>query len=107
MNIRAMILAGVLGLPLLAGAALAAGTGDLSLVTAAKQGDRDAVQSLLNGPAKKTSPAPKARPRWSGRPPAMTLEMVDLLLRAGADAKAANEFGATALYAAAAMRIRP
>jgi ankyrin repeat protein len=30
------------------------------------------------------------------------LEMVDLLLRAGADVKAANEYGATALYAAAA-----
>ena len=52
MSIRAMILAGVLGVPLVAGAALAADTGNLSLVNAAKQGDRSAVQSLLNGPAK-------------------------------------------------------
>jgi hypothetical protein len=53
MSIRAILLAGVLGVPLVAGVALAAGTGDLSLVNAAKQGDRNAVQSLLNSPAKK------------------------------------------------------
>ena len=47
MSIRAILLASVLGVPLVAGAALAAGTGDLSLANAAKQGDRNAVQSLL------------------------------------------------------------
>ena len=52
MSIRATILAGVLAMPLVAVAALAADTGNLSLANAAKQGDRDAVRSLLNGPAK-------------------------------------------------------
>jgi hypothetical protein len=53
MSIRAILLASVLGVPLVAGAALAAGTGDQSLLNAAKQRDRNAVQSLLNSPAKK------------------------------------------------------
>jgi len=35
MSIRTILLAGVLAMPLVAGAALAAGTGDLSLVNAA------------------------------------------------------------------------
>ena len=48
MNIRATILAGLLGVPFLACAALAAETGNLSLVDAAKQGNREAVRSLLN-----------------------------------------------------------
>ena len=38
-------------LPLFAGAALAAETGNLSLADAAKHGDRDAVRSLLSGRA--------------------------------------------------------
>jgi hypothetical protein len=46
MSIRATILASVLGVPLVAGAALAADTGNLSLVNAVKQGDRNAVQSM-------------------------------------------------------------
>jgi len=100
MSIRAILLASVLGVPLVAGAALAAGTGDLSLLNAAKQGDRNAVQSLLNGPAKDVAGAEgRAALIW-----AITrndVEMADLLLRAGADPKAANEYGATALYAAA------
>src|SRR5207302_10347950 len=41
MNIRAMTLAGLLGLPLLAGAALAAETSNLSLAGAAQPGDRE------------------------------------------------------------------
>ena len=100
MSIRAILLASVLGVPLVAGTALAAGTGDLSLLNAAKQGDRNAVQSLLNGPAKDVAGAEgRAALIW-----AITrndVEMADLLLRAGADPKAANEYGATALYAAA------
>ena len=64
MNIRAMILAGLLGSTIFAGAALAADTDNLSLVTAAKQGDRDAVRSLLNGSREKGDRrAAKARPR--------------------------------------------
>ncbi len=52
MSIRATFLASVLTVPLVAGTALAADTGGPSLVTAAKQGDRAAVQSILSGPAK-------------------------------------------------------
>ena len=64
MSIRATILAGVLGVPLVAGAALAADTGNPSLANAAKQGDRAAVQSILNSPAKKDiASARRRRPR--------------------------------------------
>ena len=52
MKTKATILAALLGSTLCAGAALAAGANDLSLVAAAKQGDRAAVQSLVNGRAK-------------------------------------------------------
>jgi ankyrin repeat protein len=101
MSIRAILLASVLGVPLVAGAALAAGTGDLSLLNAAKQGDRNAVQSLLNGPAKKDVAGAEGRAALTWAITRNDVEMADLLLRAGADPKAANEYGATALYAAA------
>jgi len=101
MSIRAILLAGVLGVPLVAGAALAADTGNLSLVNAAKQGDRNAVQSLLNGPAKKDVAGAEGAAALILAASHNDVEMADLLLRAGADPKAANEYGATALYAAA------
>jgi ankyrin repeat protein len=101
MSIRAILLASVLGVPLVAGAALASGTGDLSLLNAAKQGDRNAVQSLLNGPAKKDVAGAEGRAALTWAITRNDVEMADLLLRAGADPKAANEYGATALYAAA------
>ena len=101
MSIRATILAGALGLPLFAGTALAAETKNLSLVDAAKQGDREAVRALLNGPAaKNVAGAASAALIWAAE--RNDAQMVDLLLNAGADAKAVNEYGATALYAAAA-----
>jgi len=101
MSIRAILLAGVLGVPLVAGAAVAADTGNLSLVSAAKQGDRAAVQSLLNGPAKQNVAGAEGGAALIWAASRNDLEMVDMLLAAGADAKAANEYGATALYAAA------
>jgi hypothetical protein len=51
MNIKAILLASVLSVPLVAGAALAADTGN-SLVTAAKQGRQADVQSILKSDAK-------------------------------------------------------
>jgi ankyrin repeat protein len=75
MSIKAKILAGALGLPLLAGTAFAAETknpalqGAAALIAAAERNDA---------------------------------QTIDRLLGAGADPKAANEYGATALYAAAA-----
>src|SRR6266481_3396931 len=103
MNIRTRLLAGVLGSAMFAGAALAAGGSDMSLVTAAKQGDRAQVQSLLTGRTKQsvTGTEGTAALVWAitRNDPAM----VDMLLKAGANAKAANEFGATPVYAAAAQ----
>jgi uncharacterized protein len=101
MNIREMLLASVLTLPLVAGVALAADTGERSLVAAAKQGDHAAVQSILSGAAKKEITAAQGGAALIWAASHNDKEMVDLLLGAGADAKAANEFGATALYAAA------
>ena len=102
MSIRAMIVAGLLGVPLFAGAALAAEAGNLSLAEAAKQGNREVVASLLSkrgeedlGGVEGTDALIWAATRNDG-------QMADLLLRAGADPKGANEYGATALYAAAA-----
>jgi len=97
MSIRAILLASVLGMPLVAGTALA---GDLA--NAAKQGDRNAVQSLLNGSAKQDVAGAEGRAALNWAITRNDAEMADLLLRAGADPKTANEYGATALYAAAA-----
>jgi len=102
MNIRAMILAGLLGSTILAGPVLAADTTNVPLVTAAKQGDREALRALLNGIPQKVIAGPEGTAALVWATSRNDPEMVDLLLRAGADAKAANEFGATPLYAAAA-----
>jgi ankyrin repeat protein len=102
MSIRAKILAGLLGSTLLAGTALAADTGKLSLAQAAKLGDRDAVRSLLNGPAKEDVAKAEGTVALLAAASRNDLEMADLLLRAGADPRGVNEYGATALYAAAA-----
>jgi len=101
MRIRTILLAGVLSVPLVAGAALAAGTGDQSLVNAAKQGDRSAVQSLLNGPAKQDAAGAQGAAALIWAASRNDVEMADILLRAGADPKAVNEYNASALYAAA------
>jgi len=101
MTMRATILAALMGWTSLAGAALAAGGSDMSLVTAAKQGDRAAVQTLLNGRAKEDVAGAEGTGALVWAATRNDVEIADLLLRAGANVKAANEFGATALYAAA------
>lgn len=100
MNIRARLLAGLIGSALVAGSALAADT-SVSLVTAAKDGNRAAVESLLKGLSKQdiTGTQGTAALVWAAT--RNDAQMTDLLLAAGADVKAPNEFGATALYAAA------
>lgn len=107
MSIKATILAGLLGVPLLAGTALAAETRNLTLAEAAKLGDRDAVQSPLNGAAKEDVAGQQGTNALISAADRNDLAMVDLLLAAGADVKGANEFGATALYAAAAADADP
>ena len=102
MNTKTTILAALIGSMMCAGAALAAGAGDTSLVTAAKQGDHAAVQSLVNGRAKHAVAGAEGTAALVWAATRNDLAMADLLLRAGANVKAANEFGATPLYAAAA-----
>jgi ankyrin repeat protein len=101
MKTRAAILAALMGATCASGA-LAAAESNTSLVTAAKQGDRAAVQALLNHRAKHDVAGAEGSAALVWAATRNDLAMADLLLRAGADAKAANEFGATALYAAAA-----
>lgn len=100
MTIRTRLLGGLLGSAMFAGAAFAAGA-DMSLVTAAKDGDRATVQALLSGAAKQTAAGTQGTAALVWAATRNDVEMADLLLHAGANAKAANEFGATALYAAA------
>jgi len=101
MNIRARLLAGLMGSAMLAGSAFAAATSDMSLATAAREGDRAAVQSALKGLAKQEVAGQQGTAALAWAATHNDLQMADLLLRAGANAKVANEFGATALYAAA------
>src|SRR5262249_57354417 len=94
-SIRATIRASALSLPLVAGAALAADTGNRSLANAAKQGDRNAVQSLLNGPAKEEVVGVQGAAALIVAAARNDVAMVDLLLQAGAAPKAANEYRPT------------
>jgi uncharacterized protein len=100
MNIKAILLASVLSSPLVAGAALAADTGN-SLVTAARQGRQADVQSILKSDAKQEIVAAQGGAALIWAASHNDKPMVDLLLSAGANPKAVNDFGATALYAAA------
>jgi len=83
MDMRTRLLAGVLGSALFAGAAFAAG--DVSLVTAAKQGDRVAVQTWLNGHAKDAVAGAEGTAALVWAATRNDLAMADLLLRAGAE----------------------
>ena len=100
MTMKAMILAGLLASTVLAGSALAANTTHGSLVTAAKQGDLEAVRSSLNGIPQQVIAGQDGAAALVWAASRDDAEMVDLLLRAGADVKGANDAGATPLYAA-------
>jgi ankyrin repeat protein len=100
MNIRSTILAALMGSTMLAGAAFAAGGSDMSLIIAAKDGDRAAVEALVNGPTKDSVIGTEGAAALVWAATHNDAQMVDILVRAGADVKGANEFGATALYAA-------
>ena len=96
------ILAGLLGSTMFATVAFAA-AGDASLATAAKQGDRAAVQTVLKGMSKQQVAGTQGTAALVWAATRGDKDMVDLLLRAGANVKAANEFGATPIYAAAEL----
>jgi uncharacterized protein len=100
MRIRSISPMLLLGVALFAGAAPAAETP--SLVDAARQGDQQAVRSLLNSGAEVDVGGADGMTALIWAALRNDAELVALLLRAGADVKAANDYGATALYAAAA-----
>jgi serine/threonine-protein phosphatase 6 regulatory ankyrin repeat subunit B len=97
MKVRATILASAL----LAGAAFAADNGERSLIDAAKQGDRAAVQALVNGGKNANLAQADGTTALFWAASRNDAQMVDILLRARADVNAANDYGATALYVAA------
>jgi len=99
---RAAITTGLL-IFLLSGAVFAAGAGT-ELVDAARIANWNAVRSLLakgaSGEVVNASDTDGSSPlHWAVR--ADELEIAELLLRAGADAKAPNRLGVTPLYLAA------
>jgi hypothetical protein len=83
MNVGAIMLAGLFGLPLVAGVAPAAETGNLSLMDAAKLADRDTVRTLLNNRAKEKVPRPEAMAALIWAAYRNDLEMADLLFARG------------------------
>jgi len=100
MTKRSTLFAALMGSAVYASVAFAAGA-DLSLTTAAKQGDQAAVQTLLSGSAKEAVSGPDGTGALVWAVTRSDLKMVDALLAAGASAQAANDFGATPVYAAA------
>jgi ankyrin repeat protein len=102
MHIRSTSLMLMLGVALVSGPAPAAETADKSLVDAARQGDRQAVRSLLDSGAKVDVAGADGMTALIWAAHRDDTEMAEFLLRAGADVAAANDYGATALYAAAA-----
>ncbi len=106
MKLKTRILAGVVGLPLLVGTALAADASG-SLVDAAKQGDRVAVRSMLDSGAGVNAPASDGSTALFWAVSRNDAEMVDLLLKAGANVNVANDYGATALYVASTNADEP
>jgi ankyrin repeat protein len=100
MTKKSMFLAALMGSAMFAASALAAGA-DLSLATAAKQGDSAAVQTLLNGRGKQSVSGPDGTAALVWAATRNDMQMAELLMRAGANVRAPNEFGATAIYAAA------
>jgi len=102
MRIKAAILAGLIGVPLFVGGAVAADSGNPSLLDAVRQGNHDVVQSLLASHVNVNAADADGTSALIWAVTRNDVEAVELLLRAGADVKAANDYGATALYAAAA-----
>ena len=98
---------GLLGwwiVPLLSVASLAAAGSDLRLVEAVRNGDREAVRSLLQEQVDVNAVQGDGATALAWAVHRDDLETADLLLRAGADASAANDYGVTPLSLACANR---
>ncbi len=74
----------------------------LRVVDAAREGDREAVVSLLEAGADVNLPAGDGTTALAEAAHRNDLELVELLLAAGGDVRAANDYGATPLYLASA-----
>src|ERR1051326_1016639 len=88
----------LLTLLLLSGSLSAAA--DLPLVEAVKQGNKEAVRSLLNQHIDVNMPQPDGTTALAWAAERADLGMAELLIRAGANVNAANDYGATPLWLA-------
>src|ERR1700676_3486030 len=102
-TVRMRAMCGVCLLVLVSGASqhLRANAGDATLLEAVKAGNHDAIRTLLEHRAGVNTPEADGTTalHWAVR--ADDLEVVQMLLRAGADVKAANRYGVTPLSLAA------
>src|ERR1700739_1413763 len=88
------------GVPLLSIAAFAATGSDLRLVDAAKNRDHEAVRSLLKQHVDVNTPQPDGATALAWAAHWDDMETADLLIRAGANVNAANDYGITPLWLA-------
>ena len=86
--------------PLLSVASLSAASSDLRLVDSVKNGDKEAVRSLLQQHADVNAPEVDGTTALAWAVHHDDLETADLLIRAGANVNAKNDYGATPLWLA-------
>jgi ankyrin repeat protein len=94
--VAAVVIAAIGFVPLIAGVA-----GDASLVDLVKQRNRDAAIELIDHHANVNTPTSDGTTALHWAVHNGDVDLVDRLLRAGADAKAKNQFGATPMSEAA------
>ena len=87
---------------LLSAAASSAVNGELRLIEAVRQGDKNTVQTLLKQHANVNAPEADGATALSWAAYRDDLEMAELLIGAGANANAANDYGITPLLLACA-----
>jgi len=103
-KVKVNFLAGWWMVSLLSVASLAAASGDLRLVDAVKNGDKETVQSLLKQRVDVNAPQPDGATALAWAVYRDDLETADLLIRASANVNAANEYGVTPLFLACTNR---
>ena len=86
-----------IAVPLLSVASFAAPRGDLRLVEAVRNGDRDAVRTLIAEVVDVNAAQPDGTTALAWAAYSDNLETADLLIRAGANVDAANDYGVTPL----------
>ena len=99
-KLRSGFLAGSLLAAFLSVASVVAASPDLQLVDAAKNQDREAVQSLLQAKVDVNTPQGDGATAVAWAAHWDDLAMADLLIQAGANVNAANDYGVTPLWLA-------